>query len=71
MTRPPIIKRERSDQELIDLAWRPTRIYGSLLQACPTQYPEWWEPPPVNHTGRWLRRMALVAVGLAFLVWLV
>lgn len=68
--RAPVVKRPRSDQELTDLAWRPQRVYGSLLQACPTQFPEWWEPPPRNHTSTWLWRLTLVALGLAGIVML-
>lgn len=64
------MKRERSPQEIQDLDWRPTRIYSSRLEAWPTHYPEWWEPPPENHTGTWLWRLTLVCVGLAGLVML-
>ena len=64
------MKHERTHQELIDLEWRPQRIYRSRLEAWPTHYPEWWEPPPENHTGKWLWRLTLVCVGLAGIVML-
>ena len=67
--RPPIIKRVRTDQELIDLAWRPQREYRTLLEACPTQSPEWWEGPPTHQLGTvWV--LSLVALGLAGLLML-
>lgn len=67
--RAPIIKRLRTDQELTDLAWRPQRVYGSMLEACPTQYPDWWEGPPSHQLGTALV-LSLVALGLAGIVML-
>jgi hypothetical protein len=65
--RAPVVKRLRSDQELTDLAWRPQRVYGSVLEACPTQYPDWWEGPPRHQAGTvWV--LSLVCLGLVGLI---
>jgi hypothetical protein len=65
------MKHERTHQELIDLEWRPQRIYRSRLEAWPTHYPEWWEGPPRHHQTRWLWKAALVAGGIALILLLV
>ena len=59
------MKRERSPQELADLDWRPTRIYSSRLEAWPTHYPEWWEPPQRQRPGAvWIAVAMGVVLGL-------
>lgn len=65
------MKRERTHQELSDMQWRPTRIYSSRLEAWPTHYPDWWEPPPRQHQGAWLWKASLVAGGLALALMLI
>lgn len=40
-------------KDFTDKTWRPTRIYSSRLEAWPTHYPEWWEPPPKRWEWRW------------------
>ncbi len=64
------MKQARSPQRIQDLAWRPPRTYRSRLEAWPTHYPEWWEPPPRNHMASWLWKLTLFFVGLAGIVML-
>jgi hypothetical protein len=60
------MKRERTHQELIDLEWRPQRIYRSRLEAWPTHYPDWWEGPQ-KRSGWELTVVALIIIGI--LLW--
>jgi len=45
------MKRPLSPRELLDLQWRPQRIYRSRLEAWPTHYPQWWEAPQRQRPG--------------------